>query len=134
MKFSKSLPMFLLVASIALTTTSCGVKIPADVKTTIGSLGNDLPVFMGKATGQLTPELQTEGDNILAAINAAVAATKGGKTASLSSLLNTLGAGKFKPFMTMWKKKGKLDQKTVDAQTKGVMAAFEAVRKKAKVK
>ena len=126
--------MLMLAATIAFTTVSCGMKVPADVKTTIGSLSNDLPVFMGKASGQLTPELQTEGDNILASITSAVAATKGGKTAKLSSMLNSLASSKLKPFMTMWKKKGKLDQKTIDSQVQGVQTMLASIKKTAKLK
>jgi hypothetical protein len=131
---ASALTFILMLVAVTLTQTSCGIKVPMDAQTSIATLANSLPVFMGKATGELTPVLAKEGEDILASITGTAKTLKGGKTDKMSNMLTSLAASKVKPFITMWKKKGKLDQKAIDTASKGVETAFAAIKKAGKLK
>lgn len=128
------LTLLLLLASVSVTNTGCGVKLPTDVQSSIGTLSKALPLLMGKATGAFTPELGKEADGLLAMITTASKMTSGGKTDKVSGLISSLGSSKVLPFINLWKQKGKLDQSTVTTAISGVNSALSAIKKAGRIK
>jgi hypothetical protein len=123
--------VFLLLC-VSIGNESCGTKLPSATESAINSLSGTIPAWMRKATGVLTPELSKQADSILAAISTAAQLSKGGSTNNISVLLTSLGATKVKPFLDLWKNKGKLDQTTITNAIKGVNSTIVAIKKAAK--
>lgn len=127
--------LVLMLFSVSMVNVSCGVKLPTDVQSTIGTISKALPLLMNKATtSSFSPEIAKEADGLLSMITNAANLTKGGKTDKVSGLISGLGANKVKPFIDMWKSKGKLDANTVSTAVKGVNSALSSIKKAGKIK